>query len=575
MKKGLTIALLIVCFLILVVLTAILIEGGVFVIEGLNGKDGIDGSDGKNGLDGSNGLDGTNGKSAYELALEDGFEGSLHEWLLSLAVRGSDGEDGKVGKEGVGVKNVQINDKGELLVTLTDGRVLNAGQVGTDGSGVTSTEPDADGYYEVYETVIMEGASMLNLRLSDEVDSKGQPIGSLHCSITKGTELLRVGDQKIDEGFSRLVYNGEICYARSKYFEVKYEYKGEIPEIHLPERIVLTEGVEAWFITDQILPDIPDDLKITYSYSGEGVRKYDGGEAFSITPAWKNASSATPHAPEAATLTVKLQKRVDGELRTILEKSVDVTVVAKQSDLSLTGIVIGDSRISDGTLVTALDTTLSNLKLLGTRSFHDIPHEGRGAWSTAHYLKTPAWNSAGLVENAFYNPADGVKGFDFTYYMNQHYPTELLDFVVINLGANDNFSKASVENLEKMVKSIQSYATAKGKSVKILVMTEYLSPADGYYLEQSSNTDVDAERDKQFKYFTYLDEAFSGREGEGVYLLPNYLAIDSWTDRLRKTVTTSSGEEQRIFDVVHLGRNGYLKEAAMIEAYLYRIFGVQ
>jgi hypothetical protein len=106
-------------------------------------------------------------------------------------------------------------------------------------------------------------------------------------------------------------------------------------------------------------------------------------------------------------------------------------------------------------------------------------------------------------------------------------------------------------------------------------MTEYLSPAEGYYLEQSSNTDVDAKRDKQFKYFTYLDEAFSNREVEGVYLLPNYLAIDSWTDRLRKTVTTSSGEEQRIFDVVHLGRNGDLKEAAMIEAYLYRIFGVQ
>ena len=569
MKKGLTIALLVVCCLILVVLTAILIEGGVFVIEGLNGKDGIDGSDGKNGLDGSNGLDGADGKSAYELALEDGFEGSLHEWLLSLAVRGADGEDGKTGKEGVGVKSVRVNEDGDLLVTLTDGRVLNAGFVGNDGSGVTSTEPDADGYYEVYETVIMEGASSLNLRLTPDTVN-----GVILTSVSKGTELLRVGDQKTDEGFSRLVYNGQICYARSKYFEVKYEYKGEIPEIHLPDSIVLTEGVEAWFITDQILPDISDDLKITYSYSGEGARVYDGCEAFSITPAWKNASSATPHAPETATLSVKVQKRVDGELRTIHEQSVSVTVVDAQTDLSLTGIVIGDSRISDGTLVSALKNDLSNLTLLGTRSFHDIPHEGRGAWSTAHYLERESLTIAGsVVPNAFYNPATG--GFDFTYYMNQNYSAAALDFVVINLGANDNFSKASVGNIEKMVQSIQGYAAAKGKSVKIFVMTEYLSPADGYYLEQSSNTDVDAKRDKQFKYFTYLDAAFSGREDEGVYLLPNYLAIDSWTDRLRKTVTTSSGEEQRIFDVVHLGRNGYLKEAAMIEAYLYRIFGVQ
>ena len=557
MKKGLIIALLIICVLILAVLTAILIEGGVLVIEGLNGKDGADGENG------------TNGKSAYELALDDGFEGSLHEWLLSLAVKGSDGENGKTGKEGVGVKNVQINDDGELLVTLTDGRVLNAGFVGTDGSGVTSTEPDADGYYEVYETVIMEGASSLNLRLTPDTAN-----GVILTSVSKGTELLRVGDQRTDEGFSRLVYNGQICYARSKYFEVKYEYKGEIPKINLPNSIVLTEGVEAWFITDQIFPDIPEDFNISYSYSGSGTRTYDGDIAFSLTPAWSDSSVATPHAPETQTLMVTLQKRIDGELRIIFEKSIAVRVVDEQADLSLTGIVIGDSRISDGTLVTALDAKLSNLTLLGTRNFHDIPHEGRGAWSTAHYLERESLTIAGsVVPNAFYNPS--TNGFDFTYYMNQNYPAATLDFVVINLGANDNFSKASVENLEKMITSIQAYGTAKGRTVKILVMTEYLSPADGYFLTQSSNTDVDAKRDKQFRYFHYQNEKLAGREDEEIYLLPNYIAIDSWNDRLRKTVTTSNGDAERIFDVVHLGRNGYLKEAAMIEAYLYALFGVR
>lgn len=566
MKKGLTIALLVVCLMILAVLTAILIEGGVLVIEGLNGKDG---ENGQNGQNGTNGLNGADGKSAYELAVEDGFEGSLHEWLLSLAVRGSDGDDGKTGKEGVGVKSVFINEDGELLVTLTDGRVLNAGYVGTDGSGVTSGEPDAEGYYEVYETVIMENASQLNLRLSPDTVN-----GAILTSITKGTEILRVGDQRTAEGFSRLVYNGQICYARSKYFEVKYEYKGEIPEIHLPDSIVLTEGVEAWFITDQILPDISKDLKLSYSYSGSGTRTYDGDVAFSLTPAWSDSVTASPHSPEAQTLTVRLQKRVDGELRCIFEKSIEVTVVDEQKELALTGIIIGDSRISDGTLVSALDTKLSNLTLLGTREFHGIPHEGRGAWSTAHYLERAELTVSGsAVPNAFYDPAQN--GFDFTYYMNQNYPTASLDFVVINLGANDGFSKKSVENVEAMIASIKAYGTAKGKTVKILVMTEYLSPADGYFLTQASNTDVDAKRDKQFRYFAYQSEKLAGREQEGVYLLPNYLTIDGWNDRLRKTVTTANGEQERIYDVVHLGRNGYLKEAAMIEAYLYAIFGVR
>ena len=46
-----------------------------------NGKDGADGKDGKDGADGNNGFD---GKSAYEIALEHGFEGTEEEWLDSL-----------------------------------------------------------------------------------------------------------------------------------------------------------------------------------------------------------------------------------------------------------------------------------------------------------------------------------------------------------------------------------------------------------------------------------------------------------------------------------------------------------
>lgn len=47
----------------------------------LNGKDGKDGKDGKNGAE---------GKSAYEVALQNGFAGSVGEWLESLK-----GKDGK------------------------------------------------------------------------------------------------------------------------------------------------------------------------------------------------------------------------------------------------------------------------------------------------------------------------------------------------------------------------------------------------------------------------------------------------------------------------------------------------
>lgn len=41
---------------------------------------------------------GKNGKSAYELAVQQGFEGTLEEWLKSL--KGKDGINGKDGEQG-------------------------------------------------------------------------------------------------------------------------------------------------------------------------------------------------------------------------------------------------------------------------------------------------------------------------------------------------------------------------------------------------------------------------------------------------------------------------------------------
>lgn len=55
--------------------------------DGLLGKDGIngtDGRDGRDGKDGQNGADGENGKSAYEVAVENGYTGTAEEWLQSI-----------------------------------------------------------------------------------------------------------------------------------------------------------------------------------------------------------------------------------------------------------------------------------------------------------------------------------------------------------------------------------------------------------------------------------------------------------------------------------------------------------
>ena len=54
---------------------------------------GTQGEQGPKGEPGINGTDGTDGKSAYELAVENGYTGTVEEWLASLV-----GEVGAAGR---------------------------------------------------------------------------------------------------------------------------------------------------------------------------------------------------------------------------------------------------------------------------------------------------------------------------------------------------------------------------------------------------------------------------------------------------------------------------------------------
>ena len=291
MKKGLSIAILVVLLLILGVLIYNAINGGIWILEGLNGANGKDGADGNDG------------KSAYELAVEDGFEGSLHDWLVSLALKGDpgtdgtngkDGANGKDGQNGVGVSDVWISTDGALMVRLTNGVILNAGVVG-DGS--LSEPPDDDGFTPLFEIVTVSNCYSLNLRTGPNAsypDITNVPVG---------TDLLRIGHSE-ELGWSRLVWyneNGEevVCYANGDYLTVKYAeaYAGEIPEVHLPASVVIrlatlnesgtvdTDKSEAfWFITDEIVPYLPDGMRVHYAYSGSAEKVYNGTESFGIYP---------------------------------------------------------------------------------------------------------------------------------------------------------------------------------------------------------------------------------------------------------------------------------------------------
>lgn len=107
---------------------------------------------GQDGNDGMNGVDGADGKSAYELAVDGGYEGTLSQWLESLhgvdGQNGSNGNDGNDGQDGLSAYEIAVNygfegDETAWLASLK-------GDTGTVDYSVLSsyvTYTDANSYY--------------------------------------------------------------------------------------------------------------------------------------------------------------------------------------------------------------------------------------------------------------------------------------------------------------------------------------------------------------------------------------------------------------------------------------------
>lgn len=131
-------------------------------IQGVAGKDGINGTNGVDGKDGTNGKDGVgianvliNTSGELELTFSDGQQINLGNVKGSKGekgdtgeqgIQGATGKDGANGQDGVGIANVTVSNEGALSVTLTNGTVLDLGNIkGTDGIGISKSEVNVSG----------------------------------------------------------------------------------------------------------------------------------------------------------------------------------------------------------------------------------------------------------------------------------------------------------------------------------------------------------------------------------------------------------------------------------------------
>lgn len=138
----------------------------------LSSLKGDKGDKGNTGAKGNPGQDGANGKSAYAIAVEHGYEDSEEKWLLSLkgekgdtgkrgekgdtGLQGERGEKGETGQQGEQGPKGEKGEKGDAGVAGKDGFSPIANVV-KDGSAITITITDKSGTTTV---TLTEGAAV-------------------------------------------------------------------------------------------------------------------------------------------------------------------------------------------------------------------------------------------------------------------------------------------------------------------------------------------------------------------------------------------------------------------------------
>lgn len=86
----------------------------------------------KNSLSGSLQVAMLNGKSAYEIAVANGFNGTEEEWLDSL--KGEKGDKGDIGEQGIQGEQGEKGDKGDAA-TVSVGNVTTGSEVSITNVG--------------------------------------------------------------------------------------------------------------------------------------------------------------------------------------------------------------------------------------------------------------------------------------------------------------------------------------------------------------------------------------------------------------------------------------------------------
>lgn len=152
------------------------------------------------------------GKSAYQIALEHGFEGTEEEWLESLHGKdGRDGIDGKDGKDGADGKDGEQGPQGEQGPAGDAGPAGPQGEPGEDGADGAPGKDGADGYtpQRGVDYWTPKDQQAINIHIAEEVAALGDH-STIVCE-AKGETILLTDSAKAK-------FRGLVLYGKSEQF---------------------------------------------------------------------------------------------------------------------------------------------------------------------------------------------------------------------------------------------------------------------------------------------------------------------------------------------------------------------
>lgn len=264
------------------------------------------------------------------------------------------------------------------------------------------------------------------------------------------------------------------------------------------------------------------------------------------------------------TINVEMRKITTGEV--VVSGSTTVNVRADAVLASpLKVMFLGDSLTESGAMITAIkDGFGENITLYGTQGTDPYKHEGRSAWSANDYLTLA---SKGGRTNPFFNAS--TSRFDFAHYMANNPGFADVQVVNVFLGRNDGYTATAASRIKTIVDSIKAF----NSNIVVTVMMGYhTADTNGGAGAQFQNTwDY---RNGTFVINGALRSTFGGQESSRIYLVPQYVNLDTHWDyphTMEQVSARNTDTVYRVTDNVHPNDFGLQKFADVWYSYMQYI----